>query len=399
VAIARASQAVRDMVAPADFSDISRVVNVNDQRAAQRAESAVSAAGMSALFAHGESGNAFVNGSAGRTGGKRSIGSVYSGAYEDISYNADKTAFGVKNSLEIPVQFQERLDRAFKISDRLTSLAAVSVLVAPITINTIQSWYDNNVAIPLDILGERPFRRYETASAIFAAGGESLGEIAWAKFDVHVSSNANTKEFSGNASIWGCAIVKREERYFIAEDVLVCGYHGGESLVPFSARGGGDRDFRPATVHMSPASVFYFMVPAGSLRGRNAVPRTHDIRGRFDDTLVDGRLNAATRSAIEGKPHYPSALYYNMVYQFRDLNTVTEEDLDYFKLQGRHDNTVTHQTMQWMWNPKSGEWDRPILNTDHFGVNIYEGHGDLRTMGRAKHYEDAGYMGKYAPVD
>jgi len=60
---------------------------------------------------------------------------------------------------------------------------------------------------------------------------------------------------------------------------------------------------------------------------------------------------------------------------------------------------VVHQTMQWEWNPKTGKWDQPILNTDHFGVNIYEGHGDLRCMGRSEHYKDAGYENKYPPVN
>ena len=58
---------------------------------------------------------------------------------------------------------------------------------------------------------------------------------------------------------------------------------------------------------------------------------------------------------------------------------------------------MVHRGMTWEFNPKTGLWDLPLLNTDHFGVNVYEGHGDLRCMGQSTHYKDAGYEQKYAP--
>lgn len=187
--------------------------------------------------------------------------------------------------------------------------------------------------------------------------------------------------------------MKHEERYFIAEDVLVTGYYGGESLRPFTPG-----TFNAAQLDRNSASVFFFLVPYGSLRGSNAVPKSHDIRGRFDDELIEGRLSQAARGQID-RPHYPTALFYASLYNFGELRIIGPDDADYFRIDGRQDNTVTHQAMQWMYNHKTGDWDRPILSTDHFGHNVYEGHGDLRTMGRAAHYRDAGYIGKYPPVD
>ncbi len=170
------------------------------------------------------------------------------------------------------------------------------------------------------------------------------------------------------------------------------GYLGGESLKPI------DPDhFNLHTIERDSASVFYFCEPYGSLRGPNAVPETHDIRGRYNDDIIEGRLTDAARNAVTDGPHHPSALYYNMLYRFAEFRTLGMDDADYFKVDGRQDNTITHQTMQWYWNPNTGLWDQKILNTDHFGINIYEGHGSLRTMGASEHYKDAGYLKNYVP--
>jgi len=178
----------------------------------------------------------------------------------------------------------------------------------------------------------------------------------------------------------------------LAEDVLVTGYLGGESL-DFFAR----ETFRPEQLNRDSASVFAFLVPYGSLRGPRSVSRTHDIRGFYAPDLIEQRLTPAARGIVTDRPHYPSALYYAQVYQFGRLRVLSVDDADYYKIDGRRDNTVTHQTMQWLWHPQTGKHSEAIRNTGHFGENIYEGHGDLRTMGASMHYKDMKYS--FAPTD
>lgn len=270
-------------------------------------------------------------------------------------------------------------------------MVELTMLAEP-NLETFQRMYDADVRVPLAILGERPLRRYECGAIIFVAPGEALGEIAWSNFNVFLSTNAMTQQMQGNVSIWGCAIVKDERRTYLAEDVIVTGYYGGESLEAYTPH-----SFDPANLQANTASVFFLLVPYGSLRGPHAVSKTHDIRGRFRDDIIENRLTEPAYRLVTGKPHYPTALYYNHIYSWNGLRTLSIDELDYFRVDGRADNTVTHQTMQWLWSPKTGDHSNAILNTGYFGQNIYEGHGDLRTMNAAIHYKDAGY--NFPPMD
>ena len=112
------------------------------------------------------------------------------------------------------------------------------------------------------------------------------------------------------------------------------GYHGGESLKPFSTIPGTDGYFDPVRLAPNSASIFAMLEPAGSLRGPNPVSLSHDIRGRFDAALVEGRLSEATRIAVDSKPHHPSALFYAHLFNWDRLRTVGPDDADYFKVGG-----------------------------------------------------------------
>lgn len=398
-AIHRAGAAVRSLFAQAEFHDLRERVDMHDALAVNAAEKLTSNAGISALFSHGLAGPAISAAAGGGGKGRKRQRDLYAGAVAEFGgFPADLRRDDVLANISPSVNLNARKAEADKVSDALLQHAMYAVLLAPITMATFQRFYDNNIRIPLSILGERPARRYETASAIFAAGGERLGMIPWYNLDVQLSANANIKTIEGNVSIWAGAVIIRPERYFIAEDVLVTGYLGGESLVPFSADPSDqDRFFNPNNLDNIAASVFYFLVPAGSLRGSGSVARSHDIRGRFTESLIDGRLTGAARSLVASRPHYASALYYTTLYRFNEFGEVPVEVTDLFRQHGRQQNTVTHQTMQWMWNPHTGVWDLPILNTDHFGKNIYEGHGDLRVMNRGAVYKETEY--KYSALE
>jgi hypothetical protein len=330
-----------------------------------------------------------------RSGAERRTAGI-GGGYRGRAGNAPAgvpTAGLVAANISPNNNLDNKYDLASEERDTLVQLAARVVLLAPISYSTLERFYVNDVRVPVSVLAERPNRRYEAASCIFAAGGEQLGEIAWSRFDVHLGSNAMTKDLEGNATVWAAAIIKREERYFIAEDVLVTRYLGGESLKPYSKN-----TFTPATLDRDSASVFYLMVPYGSLRGPEAVPKTHDIRGYFNPDLIEQRLTEQARGLVVDRPHYSSALYYSRMYGFNNFETLSQDDADYFRVDGVHDNTVTHQTQQYNWNAKTGQSTDIIQNTDHFGKHgVYEGAGDLRVAGAAQHYEKQDF--KFIPVD
>jgi hypothetical protein len=287
--------------------------------------------------------------------------------------------------VEATANFRRRWDQAAGDRDKLLRVATHLILLSPITYEQIERWYDSNVRVPVALLGERPLRVYKTQSIIFVAPGEELGEIAWTNYDVHLSSNAASKNYMGHASIWMVAIIKDDRRIFLREDVLVCGYKGGENLKPYTKE-----TFNPNAPRATDASVFYIMVPIGSLRGPDAVSKTHDVRGYYRADIVENLTDSA-RGLVVDKPHYPSALHANTVWPFNGLRVAQNEQADYFKLSAVTHNTITHQSMQWMYNEKDRGWTDYILNTDHFGPNVFEGAGALRTSGKAQHYKDCGY--------
>ncbi len=90
------------------------------------------------------------------------------------------------------------------------------------------------------------------------------------------------------------------------------------------------------------------------------------------------------------KQHFGSAFYYNVVYQFAaQLRNPTQEEMDNFYLDGRQDNTVTHQTEQHNYNWRTGAFDIVQENTDHFGPDgVKPGIGTLRKYGRAQLYSE-----------
>ena len=247
--------------------------------------------------------------------------------------------------------------------------------------------------MPVSVLGERPLRVYHTAAVIVLRGGHDLGITAYNGVDAQLGANMVNKTFSVHISMWFAPIIVNEENYYIVDNAVVQGYGGGENLRAHTA----------ATFDVTRAdenSVFFFLVPYGSLRGPRQVPRTHDIRGRFSDDLIEGRLNRAAQQTAR-RLQWSGALYYDKIYQFSSWNAPRLEEQDQFQrgFSGRQENTVTHQTMQRVWDPQTKQYSRFHMNSDHFGPNIYPGHGYLRTGAWAERYKDMQYEKSYVPFD
>lgn len=278
--------------------------------------------------------------------------------------------------------------------DPLRRAAIHLVLLAPICLRTYELWDANHVRVPISVLGERPLRVYHTAAVIVLRGGHDLGITAYNGVDAQLGANMVNKTFSVHISLWFAPIIVNEENYFLVDNALVNGYGGGENLQAHTL---GSFDINN---NADERSVFFFAVPYGSLRGQQQVPRTHDLRGRFADDVIEGRLSRAAAQSAK-RLQWAGALYYDRLYRFSTWNTPRLEDQDYFRrgFSGRQENTVTHQTMQYVWDPQKKQHSRYIMNTDHFGPNIYPGHGYLRAGSWTERYKDMHYEQTYVPFD
>jgi hypothetical protein len=276
----------------------------------------------------------------------------------------------------------------------LETVGALLLLTARITRRQLEAFYRADVETPVAVLVERPNRVYTTDSFILLRGGSDFGFTAHTAVDMTVGLDAATKSYQFNVSLWAAVVVKEPAWSLIIEDALVKGYGGGEGLVPYR------RGQAPVIGDRAGPSAYYILVPYGSLFGPSAVRKTHDIRGALSPDLIEGRLTRGAHDALRAGPMYPSAVYANAVFLFDKFNPAPLADsLKFHSDLGRSLNTITHQTMQWLYDPVSKKFERPILNTDHFGPDgVYEGCGADRTSPLATFRPAINYKERYSPI-
>jgi len=289
----------------------------------------------------------------------------------------------------------DRFARAFaEERDPLRRMAIQLVLLAPICLRTYEIWYRNHVRLPIAVLAERPNRLYRTISVPIVRGGAEFGVLAYNGIDIQVGTNTANKTATTHISMWIGPIIFAPEMAYLATDAFVCAYGGGENLVPYSARTFRDQN--------SEASVLFLVTGAGTLRGPGQVPKTHSLRGRFPEDVIESRMTAQAAPSAR-KLQYSGALYYDRVYGFSQLQppTLTEaEDVRLgYEENRREDNVITHQAQQFILNPVSKRQDMIILATDHFGNDIYPGHGLIRCNQSTQRYKPMNREANFIPVN
>jgi len=284
----------------------------------------------------------------------------------------------------------ERYRSAGQMNDWLERVAIKMVLLAPVTEHTLLSFVRNDIALPIGFLVEQFNRRYTTSSFIFLAQNPSapVGNVYHLDFDVHTGRDAIRKDIMYHFSGYLGAVINDVRRYFVAHDVVVNGYQGGENAVPFD-----QETFRPkglSRLTREGPSLLFFMVPAHTLTGKaspDKVPLEHDIRG-YSDQIG----NARSAAQYQERPHHKSALYYTTKLRLESITRPTSEDWYRFDRAPSTSNTVTAQGFQRVINPDTRNFTLHINSHDSFKNSVYPGARKLRTSKLPQHYMENVYM-------
>lgn len=273
------------------------------------------------------------------------------------------------------------------MADPLLRIAGQMLVLAPVHRQTFLSFVDRDVPQPVGFLIEQFNRRYVTSSMVFISQNpdQPIGNIYFLDPDMHVGRDAIRKTIMYHMSMYLGAVINDPKRYFIAHDVFVVGYMGGENAVPFDQESfsAGQLDI----LDEDGPSLLFFMEPAHVLIGgtpETKVPTTHDIRGYSE------RLGNARASALKNeRPHHPSALYYTTKL---DLDSIKRMGInnwfDFTRLPGIY-NTVTHQGAQRVMTPAKEMFESYLTPHDPFGTAVGPGSRKLRATSAAAHYPTA----------
>jgi hypothetical protein len=297
----------------------------------------------------------------------------------------------VKNKIAV-----HRYTRAGRTTNWLERLSEQMFLLAPVLRKVLENFIEKDVPLPVSWLLEMPFHTVVTNAIIFISRSaiDPLGETAHSDMDTHFSRDANRKTFYIHTSLYTASIITDTRRYQVVPDAIVVGYIGGCNTRPILAD-----EFDPAkvvSIDQTTPAMFYIMVPAGCLNGpKKSVARKHDIRGVYNPTVYKYRgTNEASLS--RKKPHYPSSIYTNFLFDLQALPTMTPTDHVVFNAIEEFANTVTLQGLQWLYISDDGEGDKVVKPSDHFGDAVIPLYGKLRRDGAiAETYPYDYYKGKY----
>lgn len=275
----------------------------------------------------------------------------------------------------------------------LTRVAGQMFLLAPITRQTLHSFRENDIAQPVAFLLQQPFRRYRTTSMIFLSkpSDRDIGNVLIMDPDAHFGRNAIRKDIMLNASMYLGVTVSDCQNWFVAHDTAVVGYEGGETTTMFPLH---QWDLNKlALLPINGPSIISMMVPSGCLVDKQSpikVPLTHDIRGYRDGAFY--QANSVHRaSQFANQPMHPSAPFYTTLLKLNKLSVSTADDWHNYQRPRGTFNTTTHQGLQFIVNPHTGQPDRVVMSQDQFRDAVYPGCADLRLSFLARHYKPMRY--------
>jgi hypothetical protein len=283
----------------------------------------------------------------------------------------------------------------------LLRVAEQLLLLAPISRDTLLSFVKNNVMPPVAFVLEQPWRRYRTSSGIFVskpAAPDVLGNVLIMDPACTTGIDAIRADFMMNVSMYMGAAPIDCQNWYVAHDIAVSGYDGGETATLY------DLSHRDILNHVMSgardgASILAFMVPAGSTTDKYSatkIPPTHDIRGYRNQAYY--QANSKERNSIyANQPMIPSSPYYTT---WLNLNTITTFDARHWKdFQPSHAlmNTITHRGLQLVIDTHTQQHDRVIKAQDAFGDAVYPGCRELRESLLPMQYKDMGYAARAIP--
>lgn len=289
-----------------------------------------------------------------------------------------------------PVVIKQLADRYRyygNLPDWLLRVSGQMFLLAPVIEQTLLSFADHDVPLPISFLLEQFNRRYITSSMVWIAHDPAnpVGNTFYFDPDMHVGRDAIRKTLMYHMSMYLGAMINDPRRFFISHDTLVVGYAGGENALPFD-----QESFSPKNLDMLPEingpSLLVFGEPAHVLIGGNSeekVPTTHDIRG-YSDRI--GNARSAAYGHGSSRPHHPSALYYTTRLRLELIKRPTMDDCFQFERAPGVFNTVTHQGTQRIMDPSTRKFTMSLHAHDQFKTAVGPGSRELRSTRTPKHY-------------
>lgn len=231
---------------------------------------------------------------------------------------------------------------------------AVIYMGTPFTQQTLLSFYDNDIVIPVTGLLMRPHITVQTRIIAKCQSGGGAGFTYYAHPNVMVGDSVLTKTHTINMSFWLRAHVHAPRNVFIIPDVFVNGYHGGRGVEPILSK----QDYDPANMAPGAPCMFYMMCSYSTTRQN--LPNPLDISGH--NTYLYRMRGAETG----GVPGYDTAAFYAALFGFdgsmADLPMMGEA----------HHNTYCYRAHQEEWDGKGG-YTKIEPNTGHWGPKVYAG--------------------------
>jgi len=238
----------------------------------------------------------------------------------------------------------------------------------------------------------RPFQTYNMASAVLLKGGMDTGFTAHGHHDFQLTDDVIHKVHIGHYTFYHKSIVKQPKNIVIAQDIFSHSYVSGEGTEFFYPEGVDDDaaaafvgcnnlQKKPFSQQLAEdrfsASLIPVLIPYadGAAYAEQQIPPLQnpiDITGHYNPQTLD----QANSQLNDDAPHYPEATDYASALNFDTLQQYGSNDQFLSPL--RHLNTVCFQGHQVSKSEGGGKFDKIVINTGHWGPQVYAGVRSVR---------------------
>lgn len=240
---------------------------------------------------------------------------------------------------------------------------------------------ENNVPVPLGVVGWRPHKRYLAGTAIVMRGGGEAAFTWYGKADFQLGSNVNQKMTLGHFTMYAKTIVHNTRKIVHHYNAYIKEYLGGNGHSywdPLNAEDKAEYDAGELTKDI------FFTAVLPSFR----VTQNHmSLTGSYP-----AQMNASAEA--QSATNWGASSIYNDMWGWKvsqHYNPITEH---HSRNAGAQFNVVCFQEYQRLYNHKgnkTGEFDLYIIDKGHWGPRIYAGCGQVR-RGKRKYLYAPSYL-------
>lgn len=298
-------------------------------------------------------------------------------------HDADRTYFerqeltgaatlGAENAFTDSPAFKERYDRAIEKNNAVDLGVRLAFSFTWINeSNMVRMAECDWVVKPWNVIGFRPRDTHEMGGALALRGGPGLGRTYVGHVNGKQGEDPVHKMVLFNFTFYHRSVVLNSKWVVRSDNLYYLRYVGGHNtnaatfkdLVEWHERG------FEAPMSREEWSIMYFLVPHTEVFTDKFV----DLRGYAIGEEANNYMNARDRS----RPHYSTAAYYNMLFNFQDIRVQSYG----LKLFSGNSAMATSMCVRGPWreyNPKSGLFDIEFQNQGHHGPLVGPGVARVR---------------------